>query len=154
MKQNYSGIWSYHQYNVQKHDKKALKFALKTKKYDLKTKSRTNAFAKSSWNEHSIFCELITSNSLSSNKFLVSFYSIWNNQLRMNMLYIAYCWLAPLIILLRFYQTQHIINNDIIFNIAETRIKCNTSIPLSIDLVLNHCKLLICLELCRVYSIL
>ena len=51
-----------------------------------------------------------------------------------------------------FYQ---IINNDIIFNMADTKIKCNRPIPFSIVLVPNYCKWLTCLEpvLCSVWNI-
>ena len=72
----------------------------------------------------------------------------------MSMLYMNYQWSDPFIILLRFCQTLQTINNDIIFNIAGTKIKCNAPILFFIFLVPNYCKWLICLELCSVWNIL
>ena len=65
-----------------------------------------------------------------------------------------YQWSDPFIILLRFCQTLQTINNDIIFNIAGTKIKCNAPILFFIFLVPNYCKWLICLEFCSVWNIL
>ena len=74
------------------------------------------------------------------------------------MLFIVYCCSEPLIIFCCccFYQVlQQIINNDIIFNMADTKIKWNRPIPFSIVLVPNYCKWLTCLEpvLCSVWNI-
>lgn len=130
MKENYSGIWSYHQYNLKKYDKIALKVSLKTKKYGFKTKCRTNDYAKCSWNEHAVFRELTTSN---TGCLLVNFWSTFteHNPLRMNILYIIYCWMDPFITLLRFYRTLQIINDLTIFDITYTKIKSNAPVPFS-----------------------
>ena len=130
MKENYSGIWSFHQYNLKNYDKIALKFSLKTKKYVFKTKCRTNDYAKCSWNEHAVFRELTTSN---TGCLLVNFWSTFteHNPLQMNILYIIYCWMDPFITLLRFYWSLQVINNLTIFDIAYTKIKSNAPVPFS-----------------------
>ena len=51
------------------------------------------------------------------------------------MLCIAYCRADSFIIILRFYQILQIINNDTTFNIADTKIKCNAVVPISIVFV-------------------
>ena len=72
MKQNYSGIWSYHQYNIHKYDKRALSFAVKT---NMVVKQKVEQISMQKILERSTQCSVNSprKQKLSGSKFSVSF---------------------------------------------------------------------------------